>query len=322
MFRTLRRSVSSRFSVSLAAALVVMLTAACKEPPAGTAGISPAHWPNAQAADWTTYRQQQGEVGSQLGVHVAWNTSGDGVIPNCILAALANGARPVVVLGLKDVAGNPDKLAALEGMVRQLVTSYPIDFLAFGNEINDDPTVDVLLPLIEHMAQFTKALGTPTQVFTVFQYESMLTNPKAASYLAQVPSLAFVGFTSYPFLKYSATSQMPTTYYDAIAKWTTKAWALTEVGWPSRQSFPGYPTIKGSEAEQVNFISKVANILPNKPVVFVNWFTVCDLAEWKETDPVSNFNQVFYTIGLRRNSGTAKQAYEAWRQFYVASKSA
>ncbi len=321
MFRNHPHPFYSRFSVSIVATALLAL-AACKEPPAGTAGISPAHWPNAQAADWTTYWQQQAEVGGQVGVHLEWNDSGDGVIPTCILDVLAHGARPVLVLGLNGVAGNATKQAALESMVRQLVTTYPIDFLAFGNEIDQDPTVASMLPVIEHMAQFTKALGTPTQVFTVFQYESMLTNPKAASYIAQVPSVSFVGFTSYPFLKYSATSQMPTTYYDTIAKWTSKAWALTEVGWPSRQSFPGYPTIKGSEAEQVNFISKLANILPNKPVVFVNWFTICDLAEWKETDPVTNFGLVFNTIGLRRNSGAAKQAYEAWRQFYVASKSA
>lgn len=321
MFRTNHQAIIRGISISLVATVLLAL-AGCKEPPAGTAGISPAHWPSPQVADWTSYWQQQAEVGGQVGVHVEWNDSGDGVIPNCILSALANGGRPVVVLGLAGVPGNPTKRTALESMVRQLVTSYPIDFLGFGNEINNDPAVDSMLPVIEQMAQFTKALGTPTQVFTVFQYESLLTNTKAASYIAQVPSIAFVGFTSYPFLKYSTTSQMPTTYYDTIAKWTAKAWALTEVGWPSRPSFPGYPTIKGSEAEQVNFISKLANILPNKPVVFVNWFTVCDLAEWKETDPVSNFNQVFYTIGLRRNSGTAKQAYEAWRQFYVASKSA
>lgn len=321
MFRNHPRPFPSRFSVSIVAAALLAL-AACKEPPAGTAGISPAHWPNAQAADWTTYWQQQAEVGGQVGVHLEWNENGDGVVPTCIVEVLAHGVRPVVVLGLNGVAGDPAKVTALETMVRQLVTSYPIDFLAFGNEINNDSTIDAMLPVIEHMAQFTKALGTPTQVFTVFQYESMLTNAKAASYIAQVPSVAFVGFTSYPFLKYSATSQMPTTYYDTIAKWTSKAWALTEVGWPSRQSFPGYPTVKGSEAEQVNFISKLANILPNKPVVFVNWFTICDLADWKETDPVTNFGQVFNTLGLRRNSGTAKQAYEAWRQFYVASKSA
>lgn len=321
MFRTQRRSSAHRFPMSILAAACLAL-AACKEPPAGTAGISPAHWPNAQAADWTTYWQQQAEVGGQLGLHLEWNENGDGIIPSCITEVLAQGVRPVVVLGLNGVAGDPTKVAALERMVRQLVTTYPIDFLSFGNEVNEDPAVDAMLPVIEHMAQFTRALGTPTQVFTVFQYEAMLGSAKAASWIAQVPSLSFVGFTSYPFLKYSTTSQMPTTYYDSIARWTTKAWALTEVGWPSRQSFPGYPTIKGSEAEQVSFISKLSSILPAKPVVFVNWFTLCDLADWKETDPVTSFGAVFDTIGLRRNSGTAKQAYEAWRQFYVASKSA
>lgn len=72
----------------------------------------------------------------------------------------------------------------------------------------------------------------------------------------------------------------------------------------------------------MSFISKLSSILPAKPVVFVNWFTICDLADWKETDPVTSFGAVFDTIGLRRNSGTGKQAFEAWRQFYVASKSA
>jgi hypothetical protein len=305
---------------SLAVAALALVSA-CKEPPGGTAGLSPAHWPSPQTADWTSYWQETAEIGSQVGVHVAWNDSGDGAVPTCILSTLAQGARPVVVLGIKDVPGNATKQAALESMVRQLVTTYPIDFLSFGNEINDDTNVTAELPLVEHMMQFTRALGTPTQVFTVFQYESMLTSASAASYVAQVPSAAFIGFTSYPFLKYSATSQMPATYYDKIASWTTKAWALTETGWPSRQSFPPYPTIKGSETEQLNFINKLASILPNKPVVLANWFTINDLAAWTETSPVTSINDVFYTVGLRKNAGTAKQAYEAWRQFHLASQS-
>lgn len=321
--RRVSRKSLARFGALLLVIAVplAVVTKACNEPPAGVAGLSPAHWPNPQPADWTTFWQQAAEVGSQVGVHVSWNSSGDGNIPVAILDTINHGCRPVVVLGLSDVAGNPTKQAALEGMVRQLVTTYAIDFLGFGNEVDHEPNVSDLLPLIEHMAQYTRALGTPTQVFTVFQYELMLSNSQAASMIAQVPSVHFVGFTSFPFLKYTTTSQVPSTYYNKISQWTSKAWAITEAGWPSRQSFPGFPTVKGSETEQVNLIKKLASLLANKPVLFVNWLTICDLADWHETDPVSDISAAFMTVGLRKNSGDAKPAYEAWRQFNQASKS-
>lgn len=305
---------AARFGLGVIMFALTLSLSACDEPsPAGIAAISPANAPTSAAEDWSSFWTEAQTVGGYQGVHVEWDVSGAGNVPAVVTQTEALGPRPVVVLGISSVLGDEVKKAQLEAMLTMMLTEHQIPYLGLGNEVDYKPDTDELLALVDELAVFIHALGTPTQVFTVFQFEHLLSYADPQSMFAAVSNVDLVAFTSYPFLKYSSPAAIPDTYYVPITTWTTKPIAFTELAWPSRMNHPGFPTVKGSEGDQVSFIHRWREVLTaGFDVHFANWYALHDTADWYESDPITNFKQVFASCGLMRNGNEAKPALEAW----------
>lgn len=300
-------------------AIIVMValclcSIACEElTPAGISAISPANSPQSDADDWSSYWEETRDLGGYQGVHLNWDTSGAGNIPATILTTLAAGLRPVVVLGVTSALDDPLKQDQLRSMLTTLVTEYDIEYLGLGNEIDRNSRAWELAAFIDGLATFVHSLGTSTQVFTVFHYEHMLDFLDPVGLVAAVPSVDLVAFSSYPFLRYTSPVDIPADYYARLMDWTTKAIAFTEIAWPSRMNHPGYPTIRGSESDQVTFIQRFrAELTAGLPVLFANWYALHDTSNWYESDPLADFKQVFASCGLMRNGTDAKPALAVW----------
>ncbi len=300
-------------------ALTLSLSA-CDEPtPAGVAAISPANAPTSTSDDWSSYWSESEAVGGMQGVNVNWDADGAGQIPSAILSTEGSGLMPVVVLGIDSAVGNPDAETALRSMLETLVTHHTILYLGLGNEIDRNP-LDGRVQLINDLTDFIHSLSSPTTVFTVFQYEHMLSQDDPAELVASVPNVDLVAFTSYPFMRYSSPDQIPEDYYAPIAAWTAKPIAFTEVAWPSRMNFPGYPTIHGSEGDQVSFINLFhGTLLAGLDVRFTDWYSLHDTADWYESEPLTSFKDVFASCGLMRNGTDEKPALAAWSALNSAS---
>jgi hypothetical protein len=199
--------------------------------------------------------------------------------------------------------GNPARTAKLEQMLANLALEHAVPYIGIGNEIdNETPYVEVAA-LVSHLADVIHDLHTGTLVFTVFQYDHLLGLPNPADYVASVPSVDFVGFTSYRFLRFEAVADVPADYFAPIDRWVRTPCAFTELGWPSRRAFPGYPTLHGSESEQVALIHRFwTQLVVGRPVAFASWSALHDLADWREGDPIVEVGHVFESTGLMANT--------------------
>lgn len=290
----------------------------------GTAGYSAPNWPSSSPDDMQEFWDDVDELGTFFGVHTWWNESGDGSIPGTVEYAYAMGQRPVIVLGIRDAVGDPAKVAALETMLASLVQTYPVEYLGLGNEIDDVADFEATASLVEDLTALVHALGTGTRVFTVFQYERMLQRADAAAMVARLPTLDVVGFTSYPFLLHTTTSDVPKRYYDPVSDWTSKPIVLTEIGWVTRHNHPGYSWIQGSETEQAAFVQLFRDRLaPRLNLELANWAFVHDFADWSENDPIQSFAHIFASCALGRNApGEHKPAYAEWKKLHDDSVAA
>jgi len=280
----------------------------------GIASLSPANQPTPGAADWSTYWLQMRGQGGFQGIYTQWDASGAGNIPEAIVTTAAAGFGSVVVLGITSALGDPGKTASLESMLAKLVTQEPVVYLGLGNEIDEEASFSAVAAFVNQLTDYVHSLGTAVPVFTVFQYEHLLGLPDAAARVAQLTSVDFVAFTTYPCLNYSSGAAVPRDYYQPIANWVHTAIAFTEVGWPSRsQNGPAYPDLHGSEQDQLAFIQTFQSAIADYGPFFANWFSLHDPAPWTEGTPVTSFNQVLTSAGLMANgSGPAKSALAAW----------
>ncbi len=280
--------------------------------PFGVAALSPANAPTPTSADWSSFWSESVAVGGLQGVNVEWDADGPGPIPSAILATEESGSTPLVVLGLDSAVIDPTLEDTLRSMVATLVTEHRLAWLGLGNEIDRNP-LDGRVALVDRLTDFVHSLGTGTQVFTVFQYEHTLKQPDPGGLVASVPNVDVVALTTYPFQHISSPELVPVDYYGPVATWTSKPIGFTEVAWPSRTSFPGYPTIHGSEGDQVSFINLFRGTLfSGFDVRFANWYSLHDTADWSESEPLASFKDVFTSCGLMRNGTDPKPALAAW----------
>ncbi len=303
-----------RTGVLIAMVALCLCSIACEElTPSGISAISPANAPDSNSQDWTTYWEESRSLTGYQGVHLNWDTSGAGNIPETVLTTLAAGLRPVVVLGVTSALDDPAKQEQLRAMLTTLVTEHDVEYLGLGNEIDRNSRAWELAAFIDELATFVHSLGTSTQVFTVFHYEHMLDFYDPIGLVAALPHLDLVAFSSYPFLRYRSPAEIPADYYMPMVAWTPKPIAFTELAWPSRMNHPGLPSIRGSESDQVTFIQRFrAELTAGLPVLFANWYALHDTTNWYESDPISDFKQVFASCGLMRNGTDAKPALALW----------
>ncbi len=109
-----------------------------------------------------------------------------------------------------------------------------------------------------------------------------------------------IGLTTYPSAFHDNPQQLPKDYYSWINNHIERndTVLLMEVGWPTSGT--------GSEIEQNNYIERLPNLLREVKAPILAWALLHDV-NLKEFD--ANLN----TVGIIRNNGKKKIAFEAYR---------
>lgn len=163
------------------------------------------------------------------------------------------------------------------------ILGYGLEYWCWGNELT---TVDVA----KIQAWVNKVAGR-TKTCVTFNYETMGTVD-----FSSLSFLSFIGFTTYPWMKFAKVSDIPADYFSKMPE----KFAVTETAWPS----VNYNGIVGSEDEQVNFAKRLGNDSKLSKAQYVSWFFLND------------YNEVplpFGKASLRNVDHTPKKVYSAWK---------
>ena len=192
---------------------------------------------------------------------------------------------------------------------------YKPAYLGLGIEINllyekSPEDFDEFVEFYNDVYNFVKAESPNTKVFTIFQLEKMkgytiwsneLAKPdKEQWFLLEKFKIDICAFTTYPCLIFKDPSEIPRDYYTEISNYTTKPIAFTEIGWHSEASPLGW---ESSEAEQAEFIETFHSITKDMNVEITIWSFLYDQ---KTIEP-------FRSMGLLREDGTARPAWDFWQ---------
>ena len=188
---------------------------------------------------------------------------------------------------------------------------YEPAFLGLGIEVNNvylkSPSdFEQFVPFYNQVYEAVKTVSPRTRVFTVFQLERMkgltlweLEETQAHWELIDKFKSDLIAFTTYPGLYYRGPSDIPADHYTEIKSHTTKPIAFTEIGWHSEASPQGW---ESSEQEQAEFIETFFNLTSGMDVKIAIWSFLYD------PETIEPFN----SMGLRRDNGTARPAWDAW----------
>lgn len=229
--------------------------------------------------------------------------------------------------GRAELAGLPPELAgqrfgdegvrdALTHYAQFVATNYDPKYLAFGVEINayqraqpDD--FERFVTLYHEAYRAVKDISPDTLVFPTFQLEEMqgylpLDAPKPTQWnlLSRfAPSLDMLAVSSYPRSVFPSVDNLPADYFDQLTKYTNKPIAIVSTGYPSAPA-PDDST----EALQSTYLLRLLNYVQELGMSMVVWFVSQDGGS--ADDPA---HQRLQYLGLRRQDGTAKPAWEIWR---------
>jgi hypothetical protein len=192
-------------------------------------------------------------------------------------------------------------------------------FLGIGNEINilksssPDEYANFYSKAKIEFANIKK-LHPNIQIFTVFQYESLI----GKAYLTGIDYgdqtqlikdwedyVDFLGFTVYPHLNYASPQDIPLDYFSKITAITNKEFAITETSWPSDINIFNGPNAKYNtdQSEQLEYIEWIDKMNREYEPIFINWLFLNDI----ETN-----QELFKGAGLRDLNGDEKPAFSAY----------
>jgi hypothetical protein len=188
---------------------------------------------------------------------------------------------------------------------------YKPAYLGIGIEVNgvylkSPAEFEQFVPFYNEVYDAVKTVSPGTRIFTVFQLERMkgltlweLEETKAHWELIDRFKSDLIAFTTYPGLFYRDPSDIPPDHYTEIKSHTTKPIAITEIGWHSLASPQGW---ESSEREQAEFIETFFELTGGMDVRIAIWSFLYD------PETIEPFN----SMGLRRDNGTARPAWDAW----------
>jgi len=309
-------------------------------PKFGIAGLIPRNFPNSTQDDWINLYETLSETGELLGAYTDWTDSPEtaGQIPNVVNTVFGLAPRynftPLIALGffrdkpeggleLSLALANAEEREKFKQVASAIAEKYQPLYLALGIEINryyehDSTGLDAFVSLYAETYEAVKAASPDTLVFPVFQYE-MLRGGEFFTGDGQNPPqwelldlfgdrLDLAAFTTYPFLLYTAPSDLPADYYTEIARHTSLPVAFTEIGWPSEPLAPAPDSpFGGSEAEQTTFVRRFFELTRNINLTLSLWSFPHDLGP--QTNPA------FTSVSLRYNNGRSKPALAVWQEF-------
>lgn len=253
-----------------------------------------------------------------------------------------DGFEPVVVFGWRSdeelhvrVPANPvndwsnEEAAALfVQMARSYASAYHPPVMFLGNESDlyfDLDAEDYLrwVNVYNRVYDAVKDASPDTEVGPVFQYERMagigvlagMDTPLWGALDAHDPSrVDLVGLTVYPFFAYSSPDQIPADYFAPLDPHRGGApIAITESGWPAEAGDDRPPPWDTSEQSQVAYVEALQRMLAGRGVRVVTWLYLHPLQ--RAGGPAGPAYNIFHSISLRREDGTARPVYDAWRNF-------
>ncbi|MFN0152682.1 MAG: hypothetical protein ACKVU1_18420 [bacterium] len=243
---------------------------------------------------------------------VAAIARGEGFVP-LVETAFYNPATERLILPLSPLVRADYKRRAVA-----YADSAQPRYLALGIEVNLVADVlpadfELFVALFNETYDAIKTVSPSTQVFTIFQLEQMKglrgglfggTNDTTAArwdLLDRFAKSDLVGFTTYPGLIHKNPSEIPADYYAEIASRTTKPIAFTELGWHVSATIPEW---ESDEAEQAAFVARFADLAAplGSQTEMVIWSFLYD----------AGLPEPFVGMGLRRDDGSARPAWDAW----------
>jgi hypothetical protein len=227
--------------------------------------------------------------------------------------------------GRAELAGLPDDLSgarfgdervqnALLTYARYVATSYRPKYLAFGVEINsyqrEQPEDFEKFVLLYHQAyDVVKDISPQTKVFPTFQLEDMqgylpLTQPQPQQWFLLNRfgnDLDILAVSSYPRSVFHSVDNLPLDYFTQLEQFG-KPIAIVSAGYPSAPE-----PDEGTEALQATFLIRMLDYAQKLSMSLVVWFVSQD-PTFTGSAP---YDRLQY-LGLRRQDGTPKQAWDIW----------
>jgi len=188
---------------------------------------------------------------------------------------------------------------------------YKPAYLGLGIEVNSvylksAADFEQFVPFYNGIYDAVKTVSPGTRVFTVFHLENMkgltlweLEETRAHWELIDKFKSDLIAFTTYPGLFYKDPSNIPADHYTEIKSHTAKPVAFTEIGWHSEASPKGW---ESSEQEQAEFVETFFNLTSGMNVKIDIWSFLYDPETFEP----------FNSMGLQRDDGTARPAWDIW----------
>ena len=205
-----------------------------------------------------------------------------------------------------------DSLQNYRNYAIDFVREYAPAYLGLGIEINSlylkyPDEFEKYVEFYNRLYEVIKGISPETRIFTIFQLEKMkglslweLEENKEHWELITSFKTDIAAFTTYPGLYYRDPSNIPRDHYLEILEHTDKPIAFTEIGWHSANSPQGW---ESSEMEQSAFVETFYKLTCDLDTEISVWSFLYD------PEAIEPFN----SMGLRRDDGTARPSFVAWR---------
>ncbi len=204
---------------------------------------------------------------------------------------------------------------ALLTYARYVATNYKPKYLAFGVEVNSyqrsqPEDFEQFVRLYHEAYRAVKEVSPDTLMFPTFQLEDLqgylpLDEPKPPQwYLLNRfgANLDMLAVSSYPRSVFPSIDNLPADYFTHLEDKTTKPIALVSTGYPSAPEPDG-----NTEALQATYMLRMLDYAQKLSMSLVIWFVSQDPTFTGDTP----YDRLQY-LGLRRQDGTPKQAWDIW----------
>lgn len=212
--------------------------------------------------------------------------------------------------------GRADLQTAFIAYVQWVAANYKPDYLALASEVNmyaerNSHDFQALVALYGKAYDAVKAVSPDTLVFPTFQYEDLLGVLPGEGHLPAWQlvqqfdaKMDLLAITTYPNFAFRTADDIPADYYTQISDHTVKPVVFAEAGFSSE---PVERANNASESEQAAFLRRLLADADALAARFLIWYFAAD-PHYDMPSPA------FQHIGLLREDGSKKQAWEVWQE--------